>query len=136
MWKSKFHMSKESHKRLGWTCQNESRWTKSIIQWRPWLHKRSGGRPSKRWLDDVKKSIGRAWHQIAQYKEAWKLAGEAYNQKWTARGSWKKKRNRCNQLNLFYFLISKYTIFFGAPYTFGQGCILLDISDILPKYSW
>ncbi|KAH0998567.1 hypothetical protein HUJ04_001376, partial [Dendroctonus ponderosae] len=66
--------------------QNESKWTNRIMLWRPRLHKRSVGRPQKRWLDDVKETVGSVEHKIAQDKVAWKLAGGAYVQEWTTKG--------------------------------------------------
>jgi hypothetical protein len=66
--------------------QDASRWTKRIIQWRPRAHKRSVGRPQRRWLDDIKSTVGNRWHQLAQNKKSWKRLGEAYVQEWTKKG--------------------------------------------------
>lgn len=62
--------------------QNDSRWTKKLIQWRPRETRRSIGRPPKRWLDDVKRTAGTHWQQTAQDRNAWKRLEEAYVLQW------------------------------------------------------
>lgn len=66
--------------------QEKSRWTKHVTQWRPRLHKRSVGRPQRRWIDDIIEHVGRKWHQLAQDRRKWKEKGEAYVQEWTVKG--------------------------------------------------
>jgi len=51
--------------RKGKLEQDNDRWTRRIVQWRPRQHKRSAGRPQKRWIDDIKEMAGRKWHQMA-----------------------------------------------------------------------
>lgn len=58
--------------------QNNSKWTKKLIQWRPRETRRSIGRPPKRWLDDVKKTASTYWQQTAQDRNAWKGLEEAH----------------------------------------------------------
>ncbi|CAG9840644.1 unnamed protein product [Diabrotica balteata] len=68
--------------------QKDERWTKTIIHWRPWNHKRKRGRPqTMRWSDDLKKHAGSKWMQIAQNREAWKKEEEAYIQGWMLRAA-------------------------------------------------
>lgn len=66
--------------------QDDLRWSRRIVQWRPRLHKRNVGRPQLRWLDDIKNKVGNRWHQLAQNKETWKNIGETYVQEWTVKG--------------------------------------------------
>lgn len=63
--------------------QEETRWTKHILKWRPRMHKRSVGRPPRRWVDDIKEKSGKNWLQAAQNKTEWKRKEEAYVQEWT-----------------------------------------------------
>lgn len=46
--------------------QDNSRWTKHLIDWRPRPHKRSVGRPQRRWLEDIKQKVEERWQQLAQ----------------------------------------------------------------------
>jgi endonuclease/exonuclease/phosphatase family metal-dependent hydrolase len=59
----------------------DDRWTKQIIQWRPPI-KRPTGRPPQRWTDDIKRTAGTKWQQMATDREEWKTLGEAYIQQW------------------------------------------------------
>ena len=38
-----------------------NKWTRRIIEWRPWENKRSRGRPQIRWSDDIKRL---AWTRL------------------------------------------------------------------------
>ena len=66
-------------------CQ-DSRWTKKILEWRPWTGRRGVGRPPMRWSDDVGRYAGRDWMRTAQDRELWKTKGEAYVQQWIQNG--------------------------------------------------
>lgn len=41
------------------------------------LRKKSADRPQKRWLDDIRKKVGRDCHQMAHNKEEWKTEKKA-----------------------------------------------------------
>lgn len=45
--------------------QQETRWTKIVMQWKPRTHKQKTERPKKRWLDDIYRKVGRGWHKLA-----------------------------------------------------------------------
>ena len=60
---------------------SDNRWTKTLLQWRPWQDKRSRGRPPTRWTDDIKR-VATNWIQEAQDCANWSLLGEAYIQQW------------------------------------------------------
>ncbi|CAG9829414.1 unnamed protein product [Diabrotica balteata] len=47
----------------------DKKWTHEIQQWRPWLGKRSRGRPQMRWADDIKKIRGHNWKQAEEEEE-------------------------------------------------------------------
>lgn len=61
---------------------DDTRWTKRIVNWRPWEGRRSVGRPMTRWRDDIKKVAGINWIGKAQKREEWKNLGEVYVQGW------------------------------------------------------
>lgn len=63
--------------------QKDNRWNTAIQQWRPWMGKRTRGRPQMRWGDDIKKIGGTHWKRKAQNRNDWKILGEAYVQNWT-----------------------------------------------------
>jgi hypothetical protein len=64
----------------------DGRWTKIILQWRPWWGRRSRGRPMMRWSDDIVACASFGWMRRAQTRERWRQLGEAYVQKWTREG--------------------------------------------------
>jgi len=39
------------------------------------------GDPKKRWIDGIKKEVGRSWYRIAQGWQKWRRHGEVYVQK-------------------------------------------------------
>ena len=54
----------------------DDRWTKQIIQWRPPI-KRPMGQPPQRWANDIKRTAGAKWQQLAMDREGWRTLGEA-----------------------------------------------------------
>ncbi|XP_062528975.1 citron rho-interacting kinase isoform X4 [Bombyx mori] len=66
--------------------REDGRWGRKILEWRPRTGKRSVGRPPTRWTDDLVKSAGSRWMQVAMDRSHWKSIGEAYVQQWTAIG--------------------------------------------------
>lgn len=67
-------------------ARGDEKWTKIILEWRPWETKRSVGRLQTRWRDDIKCYAGRNWIQIAQDRKTWKGLEEANVQEWMAKG--------------------------------------------------
>ncbi|KAK4875241.1 hypothetical protein RN001_011663 [Aquatica leii] len=66
--------------------QVDGSWSKEIQQWRPYMGKRSRGRPQTRWIDDLKKTAGLDWIRKTQNRDLWKATGEAYIQQWMLMG--------------------------------------------------
>lgn len=60
----------------------DGRWTKEILNWRPYIGRRKQGRPPRRWTDDLIKQAGHAWMREAQNRQRWKNLGEAYAKYW------------------------------------------------------
>jgi len=56
--------------------QGDKKWTKYIVQWRPKQHRWSVGKPQRRWIDDIKKRVGKRWIQEAQNRSEWRKKGE------------------------------------------------------------
>jgi hypothetical protein len=61
-------------------------WCKRVLEWRPRIGKRSVGRPQARWSDDLRRTAGRSWMQVAENGAKWREVGEAYVQQWTVVG--------------------------------------------------
>ncbi|XP_060517971.1 uncharacterized protein LOC132696860 [Cylas formicarius] len=60
----------------------DDRWTRRVMEWRPWSSKRSRGRPQTRWTDDIKRLVGDNWMWHAQDRKEWQCLGEAYVRRW------------------------------------------------------
>jgi hypothetical protein len=69
----------------------DERWTKRILNWRPFDQTRPLGRPPERWDDDIKRFVIRGisdeerdptknWQKLARNREQWKSLKEAYLQ--------------------------------------------------------
>ena len=62
-------------------CIQDNRWTCQVTHWRPKDGRRSRGKPSKRWrdeVDDLWRSV--TWKQNAQDRLSWKKNAEAFIQ--------------------------------------------------------
>lgn len=70
----------------GHLARNNSKWTKTLMEWRPRETKRSIGRPQARWRDDIQRHAGKNWMKTAQDRSTWKSLEEAYVQEWTNTG--------------------------------------------------
>ena len=60
---------------------DDDRWTKVILQWRP-PNTRPMGRPPERWTNDIKRTAGNKWQQVAADRDEWRRRWEAYIQQW------------------------------------------------------
>jgi hypothetical protein len=64
----------------------DERWTKRVLNWRPYENKRPIGRPPERWDDDIKRFMIRGqhgtrnWQEMARNRDIWKNLKEAYLQ--------------------------------------------------------
>ena len=61
-------------------CQ-DNRWTKRCTNWRP-TGKRSRGRPSRRWEDDIQEKMGDDWREVTNNRDEWRVATEGIIQQW------------------------------------------------------
>ena len=53
--------------------QNDDRWSKGILDWRPYNgHGRCQGRPKTRWSHDVDRLAGASWSEVAADANLWK----------------------------------------------------------------
>ena len=55
-----------------------NRWTKRCTEWQPRRGKRSRGRPSRRWQDDITREEGTTWNRKATDRRKWKTLIEGY----------------------------------------------------------
>ena len=51
-------------------------------EWQPRRGKRSRGRPSRRWQDDITKTEGTTWNREATDRRQWKALIEGYILQW------------------------------------------------------
>lgn len=54
------------------------KWTRRLMEWRPWENRRGRGRPPMRWVDDISKIAGPNWMKVARSRQKWKDLEEAY----------------------------------------------------------
>ena len=60
----------------------DNRWTKRYTEWQPRRGKRSRGRPSRRWQDDITEKEGTSWIRKATDRRQWKTLMEGYILQW------------------------------------------------------
>ena len=60
----------------------DNRWTKRCTEWQPRRRKRSRGRPSRRWQDDITEKEGTTWIRKATDRRQWKTLMEGYALQW------------------------------------------------------
>ena len=74
---------KQKWKWAGHTARLEdNRWTKRCTEWQPRRGKRSRGRPSRRWQDDITDKEGTTWIRKATDGWQWKTLMEGYILQW------------------------------------------------------
>ena len=59
-----------------------NRWTKRCTEWQPRRGKRSRGRPSRRWQDDIPRKEGTTWNRKVTDRRQWKTLMEVYILQW------------------------------------------------------
>ena len=59
----------------------DNRWTKRCAEWQSRRGKRSRGRPSRRWQDDITRE-GTTWNRKAKDRRQWKILMEGYIVQW------------------------------------------------------
>lgn len=62
----------------GHIIRDKDKWSKSIMNWFTSHMKRKRGRPSRRWVDDIKAVAGGLWTRTAKDREEWKRLEEAF----------------------------------------------------------
>ena len=73
-----FHIESHGHiARL-----EDNRWTKRCTEWQPRRGKRTRGRPSRRWQDDITEKEGTTWIRKATDRRRWKTLMEGYILQW------------------------------------------------------
>ena len=60
----------------------DNRWTRRCTEWQPRRGKRSRGRPSRRWQDDITEKEGTTWIRKATDRRRWKTLTEGYILQW------------------------------------------------------
>ena len=60
----------------------DNRWTKRCTEWQPRRGKRTRGRPSRRWQDDITEKEGTTWIRKATDRRRWKTLMEGYILQW------------------------------------------------------
>ena len=60
----------------------DNTWTKRCTEWQPRRGKRSRGRPSRRWQDDITEKEGTTWIRKATDRRQWKTLMEGYILQW------------------------------------------------------
>ena len=60
----------------------DNRWTKRCTEWQPRRGKRSRGRQSRRWQDDITEKEGTTWIRKATDRRQWKTLMEGYILQW------------------------------------------------------
>ena len=60
----------------------DNRWTNCCTEWQPRRGKKSRGRPSRRWQDDITRKGGTTWNTKATDRIQWKTLMEGYILQW------------------------------------------------------
>ena len=66
--------------------RTDDRWTLRLTEWQPRDGKRSKGRPSTRWRDEIRAFAGKEWSSKIIDRKQWKVMGEAFVLQWTCDG--------------------------------------------------
>ena len=60
----------------------DNRWTLRATEWQPRNGKRSRGRQTRRWRDDIVQIKGNSWYREARERDKWKHDAEGYILQW------------------------------------------------------
>ena len=58
--------------------RTDHRWTVKVTEWQPRDGKRSKGRPSTRWRNEIRHFGGKKWKSVTRDKDWWRNMGEAF----------------------------------------------------------
>ncbi|PZC85214.1 hypothetical protein B5X24_HaOG202399 [Helicoverpa armigera] len=81
---TKFKDAYITYKELKWRWaghmarEKQEKWTRLVTEWCPLDGRRSRGRPTKRWEDDLKGVAGPTWSRTAKNRTEWKTLEEAF----------------------------------------------------------
>ena len=56
--------------------KEDNRWRKRLTDWTPRESKRDRRRSDRRWQDEIEKTAGATWQQLAKSRESWKRLRE------------------------------------------------------------
>ena len=74
---------KQKWRRAGHKARmKDNMWTKRCTEWQPRRGKRSKGRPSRRWQDDISRKEGTTWNRKATDRGQWKPLMKGYILQW------------------------------------------------------
>ena len=74
---------KQKWRRAGHIARmKDNRWTKRCTERQSRRGKRSRGRPSRRWQDDITRKEGTTWNRKATDRRQWKALMEGYILQW------------------------------------------------------
>ena len=77
------HTLKQKWKWAGHIARlKDNRWTRRCTEWQPRRGKRSRGRSSRRWQDDITEKEGTTWIRKATDRRQWKTLMEGYILQW------------------------------------------------------
>ena len=60
----------------------DQRWSKLLMEWWPYGVPRNPGRPSTRYLDEIRNRVGIDWRRVSDNRKRWHRTGEVYAQMW------------------------------------------------------
>lgn len=82
------YVAKQKWKWAGHVARlQDNRWTQRITEWQPRNGKRSRGRQTQRWRDDIVRWKGITWGRDARERERWKDSEEGYILQWMNKAS-------------------------------------------------
>ena len=61
---------------------SDNRWSRTLLEWWPYEHKRERGRPHTRFIDEIKNRVGKAWRRVTEDRVRWRKTGEVYARLW------------------------------------------------------
>ena len=105
----------------------DNRWTRRCTEWQPRRGKRSRGRPSRRWQDDITEKEGTTWIRKATDRRQWKTLIEGYILQWMVKALTKTKPyNTTVHYHTTYRPSDKYT---STHYSVSMSCHYLPCED-------
>jgi len=60
----------------------DDRWSRALLEWWPYGKTRKKGRPTTRYIDEIKNRVGVEWQRVTEDRTRWRKTGEVYAQLW------------------------------------------------------